>query len=554
MHAPSIVPGVFYSILIAGCVIAFPVAFILLARYKNALIKGMGYSSSSFISKNPVVDSELDEAIRFAELNVIEISGLPDGKSEMYKRLKQTLGYHWIIYGVMVLVFATVISFCYLHDFNSFSIWRLLYCILIFSFPFAHISGMLLANGYKQKIAIYSVVFFFYFSLLYFIWDISPTNGMGFLIALTPVLYYNAIPTIIIILFRYGRIKAVGMFILSFCIISISGPALISYYLETHPDLLKKLSFVFIDAGFSANNTLLVWAVFSLVLTLIIGWLFINLIKVFYTRKWINDIQLTADSYLVLFGITYSIFIFFDSPAYAMVSLLASPAYKFTGLLLMFIFRTRKVKNISPSLLLLRVFALGDDSKNLFERILKHWRYAGSILMISGPDLATTTVEPHEIVSFVSGKLNDSYCESEASIHEKIAKIDTYPDLDGTHRVNEFFCRDNNWKYVLQLLVKHSDIILMDLRKFSNKFKGCRFEIEALVNLVSLDKIIFVIDSHTDLAFTKLVFTQAFQKAESNSDNRHIDQQIVTLYKIDSRKDMDVSSLMNLVCSKIEQR
>ncbi|NTV78366.1 MAG: hypothetical protein HGA25_04290, partial [Clostridiales bacterium] len=216
-------------------------------------------------------------------------------------------------------------------------------------------------------------------------------------------------------------------------------------------------------------------------------------------------------------------------------SLLAFPAYKLTGFLLLYLLRIRKVKKVSPGLLLLRVFALGEDSKNLFERILKHWRYAGSIQMISGPDLATTTVEPHEIVSFVSGRMKDSFCESEESINQNISKIDNLPDLDGTHRVNEFFCRDNNWKYVLQQLVVHSDIVLMDLRKFSDQFKGCKYEIEALVNLVPLNRIVFVIDDETVIPFTQKVFAGAFHLAGKNSVNKAIPLPAITLYKIDKK-------------------
>ncbi len=55
----------------------------------------------------------------------------------------------------------------------------------------------------------------------------------------------------------------------------------------------------------------------------------------------------------------------------------------------------------STTLLLLRVFALGKRSERLFDALATHWRHAGSILLIAGPDLATTTAEPHEIWDFL---------------------------------------------------------------------------------------------------------------------------------------------------------
>jgi hypothetical protein len=34
------------------------------------------------------------------------------------------------------------------------------------------------------------------------------------------------------------------------------------------------------------------------------------------------------------------------------------------------------------------VFALGKRSERLFDKLRKHWQYAGSIAMIAGPDLS----------------------------------------------------------------------------------------------------------------------------------------------------------------------
>ena len=56
-------------------------------------------------------------------------------------------------------------------------------------------------------------------------------------------------------------------------------------------------------------------------------------------------------------------------------------------------------------LLLLRVFALGKRSEHYFDLVTKHWRHIGSVQLTAGPDLATTTVQPHEFLEFISGKL-----------------------------------------------------------------------------------------------------------------------------------------------------
>jgi hypothetical protein len=199
-------------------------------------------------------------------------------------------------------------------------------------------------------------------------------------------------------------------------------------------------------------------------------------------------------------------------------------------------------------MLLLRVFALGDDSRNLFERILRHWRYGGSVQMISGPDLATSTVEPHELLSFVSGKLKDSFCDSEEDIIRKTQHLDNLPDLDSTYRVNEFFCRDNNWKLVLNQLIKNAELVLMDLRSFSAQFQGCRYEIEALVDAWDMEKTVFIIDHRTDIPYLQSTFVQAFRQMNPGSPNSAT--RVISLYRTTEAYHRHVGKILQVLCAK----
>lgn len=551
MQTPvSLFPGAVLMILILAIIVTLPVTFFLISRYNRALIKGMGYVSQLF-KTHPETTEVKEKALSFTpEFQMVDVSQLPDNTSPTYLKLKETLGYHWFTYGAMCLVFAAINAWCLLQGEDSINIWQFSLPTLSMFFPFLPVSLMLLANGFKQQLIIIAILMFVFITGTYIIWAKSAEEGTTFISMLSPFLF-NIIPILIIAILRIEKIKAVGMFIYSFFIICFSGPAFLIYFFASKPEILETAGYAFIDMGLPSYVILFLWIILSLGAASIVGWVLINQIKKLYINKRINDIQTNADSIMLLFNITFSIIIIFSSPTYALVSLLAFPAYKITGYLLFYFLRKRKIKEVSPRLLLLRVFALGDDSRNLFERVLKHWRYAGSIQMITGPDLATTTIEPHEVISFVSGNLKKSFCEDEASIKKNISNADTLPDLDGTHRVNEFFCRDNNWKEVLAKLVQHSDVVLMDLRSFSDRFKGCKYEIEALVNLISLDKLIFVTDKNTDINFTKNVFTHAFQMADNTSPNI-LNPKPVQLYNIDTRNDKNVFRLLNLLCSKIE--
>jgi hypothetical protein len=115
---------------------------------------------------------------------------------------------------------------------------------------------------------------------------------------------------------------------------------------------------------------------------------------------------------------------------------------------------------------LLRVFSLGRRSERLFDALATHWRHVGNIRLIAGPDLATTTVEPHEFLGFLSGKLARRFIDGPETLDLRLSETDLEPDPDGRFRVSDYFCYDDTWLTVLSRLADESDAVLMDLRGF----------------------------------------------------------------------------------------
>ena len=123
-------------------------------------------------------------------------------------------------------------------------------------------------------------------------------------------------------------------------------------------------------------------------------------------------------------------------------------------------FRTIALATDAPpavSLLLLRVFSLGKRSEELFDAVTRHWRYLGNVQLITGPDLATATVEPHEFLAFLSGKLDLQFIDGPETLARRVNALDSLPDFDGRFRVNDFCCHDDTWRMTLERLVGESD-------------------------------------------------------------------------------------------------
>lgn len=134
----------------------------------------------------------------------------------------------------------------------------------------------------------------------------------------------------------------------------------------------------------------------------------------------------------------------------------------------------------------------------LFDHVVQRWRLIGPVLLITAADLASRTIEPHELVAFVEGRLHNRYISTATQLQTQLDQIQDQPDHDGRWRVHEFCCYANSWKQSLDALLSRSDVVLMDLRGFSSRNAGCRHELHRIGQSNHLRAAVLLMDRHTD--------------------------------------------------------
>jgi hypothetical protein len=222
------------------------------------------------------------------------------------------------------------------------------------------------------------------------------------------------------------------------------------------------------------------------------------LIRRGYAEKRISDESLVLDTMWVYFSINFATDLSREGDVWVLACVGALAAYFVVSRLGWRWLRQIEPEAPAPTLLLLRSFSIGRDSERLFDALEKHWRRTGSIQMIAGVDLHRRTVEPHEALDFLVGRLARRYIDGLPALALRLAERDLGRDADGRFRVNEFFCYDDTWKATLSRLVSDSTHVLMDLRGFTASNAGCVFELRELARLVSLDHVVFLVDQRTD--------------------------------------------------------
>lgn len=158
-----------------------------------------------------------------------------------------------------------------------------------------------------------------------------------------------------------------------------------------------------------------------------------------------------------------------------------------------------------PTLLVLRVFRRSGPVGWLFDHVVQRWRVIGPVLLISAADLASRTIEPDELVSFLEGRLGDRYIQGAEDLHRQLASIDASPDHDGRYRVTDFCCYASSWKQTLDALLQRSTSVLMDLRGFQSHNKGCLYELGRISQASHLRGVVLLTDGQTDRAAAEQV-------------------------------------------------
>lgn len=501
--------------LLLGAILAGPISAGLIWLYRRAVRKSMSSR------KTPLKKTEQPSAsvppVGFPEnvpvfppVEYTSSTPLTTSARELYGRL---LHGPWRVAAIYVLggfCFAVIMTVANLAG-EQFSPLRVLVLFWVSAWPIV-LTINLIANAGRLQKFLTVLVYFLVFVVIEAVMIISGAAPAW----PAPMLWLllNLPATLLLLAFLSRRVRAVGPLVLIFLITALAGPQLI--VLIANDRFLSLL--IALGEPFGLGHTAILAALvfFGFVLTGPIGWLTLRWIRSRYERKKISDESITLDAIWLLFGLVQALVLSSRGVEWLLSGMLAFAVYKLvtrSGLALI----KRKPENVK--LLLLRRFSLGKESRRLFDALAKHWRHAGSIQLIAGVDLAQDNLEPHEFLDFLSGKLARRFIDTPEALETRLVQMDCEPDQDGRFRVNEFFCHDDTWRNVLSRLVRESNVILMDLRGFTDQDKGCLYEIRELINLVSLAQVQFIVDEKTESALLGCMRT-SWNSLSSTSPNR----------------------------------
>ena len=363
----------------------------------------------------------------------------------------------------------------------------------------------------------------------------------------------NGAETALLFLFLARPIRAVGPLVVTFAVLALGGGLLTLNVMGGSDERIRAA----VEAGALFNlggvEIFVYTLVFGFALFAGVGWLVLRRLGRRYQRKRLSDESLTIDTVFLFFGISQSVAFAFEGAAWAATGLAGFLAYKLVTIVGFALLRRRPAP-APRRLLLLRVFALGARSERFFDVLRKHWLRLGSVSMIAGPDLVTSTVEPHEFLEFASGELAGRFVTGRPDLERRIAAIDRARDPDGRYRVNEFFCHADTWQMTMHRLVEESDLVLMDLRSFAPANRGCVYELGELLEAIELARVVFVVDRTTDRGFLEATLRVLWSAVGPGSPNRRSPAPTARLLAVERSTAAEIRGLMATLLEAVAPR
>lgn len=354
--------------------------------------------------------------------------------------------------------------------------------------------------------------------------------------------YFAGIPTVALLLMSNRRLRTAGPFV--FLVVVFAGIGAM-FSLDAMYWVLGATEFG--TVGEVRLIGLIVFAAGAAV-----GWLALRAVARAYERKRWSDQMLVLSVWWLLFTGWQSLLLGLEAGAWGLLGFAAFVAFALVLGVTFRPFPRRAVSRPPARLLLLRVFGSRSRSERLFRELGLYWRHLGPIQLIGAPDLAAETLDPPELLAFLSGRLRRLFVRTQSDLEQRLRTLDERPDPDGRFRVNELYCSDDTWREAVARLARTSNAILVDLRGFSPARRGVRHELQHLIDTVPARRFVLAVDASSDVPALEAALAEMWAQMAAESPNRR-GEAALQVFDVGAQRGRDVRRLLALLCAAVPE-
>jgi hypothetical protein len=512
----STLPGVLIIGLLAGGLITLVASFTILSRYKRAVQKVLERDAPE---KRPTSAVDV-QAARSGEAYLRSWQETTPPLLLYAQARARRLG---AVYSVAGLSAVLVWTGAFLLEAEAYGVKPALAFFVIFAWPTVICWNQVTGWSFKTRRRndlLYAATFAILIVVLWLGFAKSPGQLLkAFFLA-------NLIPTLLILAFSAPPVRSIGPCMLALFTSCALGTWATPHFFQQYVSALLLLSHLRDRLNISALQVVGLLMVASAIIFFSVGWLLMWLVVRNYRIHRNSDQSIQIDSIWLIWCVIEAIFISTSSPTStgkgAYLALFGFPVYWIVRKVGFAWLRRRDKASIPGiSLLYLRRFALNSKTDRLFRAISLLWRFVGEVRLLGGSDLARTTIQPHALLNFISF-LGINAFSSQEKVDEQVKDLPQAADPDTRLRVSDFLCSYGVWQSAVSELIQRSEVVLADFRGFNQQNEGSRYEIEALLSLKPLERVLIVTDTAAARDYLAAAITNFWQNMPSESPNYHV--------------------------------
>ena len=107
--------------------------------------------------------------------------------------------------------------------------------------------------------------------------------------------------------------------------------------------------------------------------------------------------------------------------------------------------------------------------------------------------------------------------------------------------MNEQFCANTTWQQTVLAMIERTGVVLLDLREYTAKRAGTRFELQELLRRVPLQRVLLVTDEAGDAPQLRAAIAEAWQTVGLKAD------QTVRIVQLHRESDAELDGLFRAV-------
>jgi hypothetical protein len=141
-----------------------------------------------------------------------------------------------------------------------------------------------------------------------------------------------------------------------------------------------------------------------------------------------------------------------------------------------------------------------------------------------------------------------SFVHSRPQIRRRIDSVIMNPrKANLTFRGIAMFCFDNTWRATIDEFMRFSDLVLMDLRGFSDERKGCEYEVDRVFDRIPIDRIVFLTDPHTARLSIKNLLAKRWELLSTESPNLNAENPVAKVYVSSDQSERDAQLIIDFL-------